>query len=62
VLRNKKPRIYIHPSSKCVRCTLTGKKWDSIRLCALDLGITKGSLASKLDGRSKNNTTIEYGK
>lgn len=59
-LRDKKERIYIHPSSRRVRCTLTGKEWDSIRLCAIDLGMTKGSLASKLDGRSKNDSSILY--
>lgn len=51
---------YKNPRCKKVICTVTGKVWDSVKETALDLGLNERTLAGRLSGRKKNNTSLIY--
>ena len=46
--------------SKKIICNNTGKIWDSLNECALDLGFNKSTLGRYLCGLRKNKTTLKY--
>ena len=48
------------PNSKAVFCTVTNKKWDSIKECADENGIKKDKLGTWLNGLFTNPTTFKF--
>lgn len=46
--------------TKQVICTETGAEWSGVKQCALQMGINYHSLKNRLNGYSKNLTTLRY--
>lgn len=53
-------KLSTNKSAVKVVCTITNKKWNSIKQCALELNMCYKTLQRKLLGISVNNTTIKY--
>lgn len=47
-------------SGKTILCTESGKKWYNVGECAIENGLNRNTLKSRLNGRLKNNTTFIY--
>lgn len=51
--------VAIGPCKIRVRCTKTGKKWDSIADCSKETGISRSWISKCISGKCNNTTTFE---